>query len=370
MAGQPKPAFYVVLGVVVVGLIGFAIWRLSPKPTRPDRTDDIPTPNKDGLTGEKVPPNTRVDPADLTEKEYEIVPEQRLIPVKGTSAYTPLKETGGTVHFAINVWAGWAPIILANEGFKAGKVWKTPDGQEFKVELVLIDDVQAMREAYATGKVHIGWGTLDMVPLFLQTLVKEDGTPIDTRIMPRIYQQIDWSNGGDGIVVRKEIQTVSQLKGKQLALAQFSPSHYFALNMLVNGGVQPRDVKFVYTKTAFQAATVFNERPDIAGCVSWSPDIYKLIEVQGNRMLVSTADANKLIADVWFARADFARDYPGIIEGLVRGIFDAIDELTQEPADKAQPVKQRAAELMAAKEGYNLPVKVTLDMQADAHLTN
>ena len=32
-------------------------------------------------------------------------------------------------------------------------------------------------------------------------------------------------------------------------------------------------------------------------------------------MLVTTQTANKLIADVWFARADFAKDHPGIIEG-------------------------------------------------------
>ena len=34
--------------------------------------------------------------------------------------------TDHTVRFAINVWAGWGPIIFANDGFKAGKVWKTP----------------------------------------------------------------------------------------------------------------------------------------------------------------------------------------------------------------------------------------------------
>ena len=100
----------------------------------------------------------------------------------------------------INVWAGWSPIILANNGFKPGKVWKTPDGKDFKVELVLIDDPIAMRDAYAAGNVHIGWATLDMVPLFLEGLRK------DSRVMPRVFQQVDWSNGGDGIVVRDSDQ--------------------------------------------------------------------------------------------------------------------------------------------------------------------
>ena len=123
--------------------------------------------------------------------------------MQGISNYKPMADR--TVRFAMNVWAGWAPIILANNGFKAGKVWKTPGGKDFKVELTLIDDPVAMRDAYAAGNVHIGWATLDMVPLFLESLRR------DSRVMPRIYQQVDWSNGGDGIVVRENDQNRADL---------------------------------------------------------------------------------------------------------------------------------------------------------------
>ena len=161
-----------------------------------------------------------------------------------------------------------------------------------------------------------------MVPLFMEELKK------DSRMQPRIFQQVDWSNGGDGIVIRRNAAkdpqhpTVADLKGKKIVLAQNSPSEYFVLNALVNGGLQPGDVEFVYTQDAFQAAAAFNSDKSIAACVSWAPDIYNLSEVEGNHLLVSTATANKLIADVWFARADFARDHADICEGLVRGIFD------------------------------------------------
>ena len=261
-----------------------------------------------------------------TAKEYKYVPAAKLPPVQGISSYKPLEDR--TVRFAINVWAGWAPIILANNGFKAGKIWKTPGGKDFKVELILIDDPVAMRDAYAAGNVHIGWGTLDMIPLFMEALHK------DSRVMPRVYQQVDWSNGGDGIVVRDNIKTVADLRGKTIVLAQNSPSHYFALNALINGGVQPSEVNFKFTQDAFQAAAAFNADKSIAGAVSWSPDIYNLAKVKGNRMLVNTTTANKLIADVWFARADFAKDHPDIIEGLVRGIFDGMEALKSD-ASKA-----------------------------------
>ncbi len=145
-------------------------------------------------------------------------------------------------------------------------------------------------------------------------------------------------------------------------LALNSPSHYFALNMLVSGGVQPPEVEMVFTEDAFQAASAFSSRKEIAGCVSWAPDIYNLSKVKGNRMLVTTQDANRLIADVWFARADFARDHGPILEGIVRGIFDAMERLKQ------QSEKIKVSELMA--KGYNIPASDALSMLGDAHSTN
>lgn len=356
MPGKPKPAFYIAVGLVVVALIGFAIYRsdlLAPKAPQKDTGTINP---KELEASAEDPSGTAV----TTVKEYNFRPAERLPEVKGVSAYKTLQDN--TVRFAINVWAGWAPIVLANEGFKAGKVWKGPDGKDFKVELVLIDNPVQMRDAYAAGNVHIGWGTLDMVPLFVDSFHKPGAGEADSRILPRIYQQVDWSNGGDGIVVREKIKTVADLRGHKLVLAQNSPSHYFALNMLVAGGVQPSEVDMIFTEDAFAAAAAFNAQKDIAGCVSWAPDIYNLSKVRGNRMLVTTSEANKLIADVWFARADFAKDHPAIIEGLVRGIFDAMVDLQEEAARK------KAAELMA--KGYNIPAPDALNMLGDAHSTN
>ena len=354
MAGQPKGPFYVVLGVVILGLVAFAIYRADIFAPKGHEATKKPPEKIELPKGEEDDANSVT-----TEKKYVFVPKDTLPKVKGTSAYKPLADN--TVRFALNVWAGWGPIILANNGFKPSKVWKAPDGKDFKVELVLIDDPIAMRDAYAAGEIHVGWATLDMVPLFMDGFSKAG----DSRVMPRIYQQIDWSNGGDGIVVREKIKTVADLRGKKIVMAQNSPSQYFALNMLVAGGVQPSEVEMIYTATAFQAARAFEVKKDIAGAISWAPDIYNLSDPaksKGNRLLVTTKTANKLIADVWFARADFARDNPGIVEGLVRGIFDAMEEL------KVPEKKELCAKLMA--EGYQIPATDAMNMFGDAHNTN
>jgi NitT/TauT family transport system substrate-binding protein len=363
MAEQQRTGFYIAVALVVAALVGLAIVRwewVAPKPAGPVAEPGGPPGKIDLKEVSQSAESTQDTASPTTVKEYRFKPAEKLPAVKGTAAYKPLVNE--TVRFALNVWAGWAPIVLANNGFKAGQEWTGGDGKKFKVELVLIDNPVAMRDAYAAGEVPIGWATLDMVPLFLESFVDSEGNPRDSRIMPRIYQQVDFSNGGDGIVVRETVKTAADLRGKKLVLAQNSPSHYFALNMLVSGGVQPPEVQMIFTEDAFQAAAAFNAQKDIAGCVSWAPDIYNLSKIKGNRILVTTQDANRLIADVWFARADFARDHRPILEGLARGIFDAMERL------KEQPEKKKASELMAA--GYNIPASDALSMLGDAHSTN
>lgn len=360
MAGQPRPAFYLAVALVVAGLIGFAVYRsdiFAPKSTPTSSGGPGPGGGKDfgDQKIEMAPPST----TPTTVKTYDFVPAQRLPEVKETAPY---KLQDNTVRFALNVWAGWAPIVYANGGFKPGKVWKDAEGKEFKIELVLIDDPVKMRDAYAAGQVQIGWATLDMVPLFMESFVDKQGKPRDSRIMPRVFQQVDWSNGGDGIVVRENVKSVEDLRGKKLVLAQNSPSQYFALNMLLYGGVQPQEVNMIYTQDAFQAAAAFNTDRSISGAVSWAPDIYNLAKARGNRMLVTTGEANKLIADVWFARADFATEHAPKIEAIVRGIFDAMTDLKEEAA------KDKVAKLMA--EGYNIPEPDAKGMLGDAHSTN
>ena len=80
-------------------------------------------------------------------------------------------------------------------------------------------------------------------------------------------------------------------------------------------------------------------------------------------MLVTTQTANKLIADVWFARADFAKDH----RRQDRGAWCAASS-TPWKSSRRTTEKQKCAKLMA--EGYNIPASETIKMFADAHNTN
>ena len=112
--------------VVVLALIGFAIYRsdlIAPKPG--------PPPGGAGPQG-KIDPKEVAQPAEssqdtaspTTVKEYRFKPAEKLPPVKGTAGVQA--SANNTVRFALNVWAGWAPIVLANNGFKAGTGVEAP----------------------------------------------------------------------------------------------------------------------------------------------------------------------------------------------------------------------------------------------------
>lgn len=291
-----------------------------------------------------------------TVSEYKYLPSEKLPAVKGTSAYKwDAKQK--IVQFPINVWIGWLPIVAANGGFAPNENSVFYKKYGFKVNLKLIDDPVAARDAYAAGESHILWGTLDMMVLFAPELMR------DSRTAPRIFQQVDWSSGGDGIVVRGNIASVKDLKGKTIVYAQNSPSQYFINNLLLNAGIQPGQVKHKFTATAFEAAAAFVSDKSIDACVSWAPDIYNIPEkVKNTRVLTTTADANKLIADVWAVRADFAKDHPEIVEGLVAGIFDGMRMLKDETA--------KTAAMAQMAEGYGMPLDDVKGMAADAHSTN
>jgi hypothetical protein len=125
--------------------------------------------------------------------------------------------------------------------------------------------------------------------------------------------------------------------------------------------MKPADIRPKYTATAFEAAAAFVADKSVDACVSWAPDIYNIPDrVAGTRILCSTAESNKLIADVYAVRADFQRDHPEVVEGLVAGIFEGMDMVKDSP--------EQAAGWMA--EAFGMKVEEVMGMRNDAHPTN
>lgn len=350
----------IILSVFVIAGLVFGGWYFM-KSSEP-KTALVPSQTasvKTAAAEPKAAPQEKMAEAQdnstvTTVKEYKYVPAEKLPAVKGVSNYE-WNDTDKILKFSYNVWIGWLPVIAANHGTKPNTDSIFYKKYGFKVELVLMDDPVSARDAYAAGKVHALWGTVDMIALFAPELMK------DSRTSPRVFQQIDFSSGGDGIVVRSKIKSVKDMKGKTIVCAQNSPSEYFITTLMISAGLKPADVKMKYTSTAFEAAAAFVADPSIDAVVSWAPDIYKISErVAGTRILTTTSEANKLIADVYAFRADFCRDHRDIVKKFVAGVFEGIDY--------AKANNEEVTQWMA--DAFGMKPEDIRGMMNDAHTTN
>ena len=194
---------------------------------------------------------------------------------------------------------------MANGGMTANKDSVFTRDYGVEVEMLQIDDFEKSRDAFRAGGdkggVDIMWTTVDAYALEYGGL---------SRLNPKAILQYDWSRGGDAIAVDSSIRSVADLKGKRLACAEATPSHYFGLYVLTQGGLTNRDVDWVFTASAVDAANVF-KAGKVDAAVSWSPDVYVAArEREGGHILASTKEASNLIADVFVARGDFLRTAP------------------------------------------------------------
>jgi NitT/TauT family transport system substrate-binding protein len=230
------------------------------------------------------------------------------------------------IKVAIVTWGGYAGGIVANGGFAPNKDSVFFKDYGIQVEMLVIDDFEKSRDAFRAGGerggVDIMWSTVDAYALEYGSL---------TKLGPKAILQYDWSRGGDAIAVDGSIQSVAGLKGKKLACAEATPSHFFALYVLTQGGLTNKDVQWVFTSSAVEAANVFKAgRVDAA--VSWSPDVYIAArERSGARILASTREATNLIADIFVARGDFLDQHPEDARRFVAGWLKGVDMANANP---------------------------------------
>jgi len=360
----------IVLTLLVLGIVGFGMYRwwdkIAPKGKPEVRNIDV-NEIKKAIQAAKMAPT---DIPLLAGTNAATLVERSGIPaVSGVSDYTKNTKDGKlVVEFPINVWPGWAPIIMANAGMDPSDQSVFAKKYGFYVKLSVVDDPVKARDLFASGQSHILWGTLDMIALFAPELVK------DSRTVPVVCQQIDFSAGGDGVVARGDLRSINDLrsfggKRKKIVLAQNSPSHYLIMSLLIDAGIDPGDIDFKWAADAPSAAKIFVQDPSYDAFVGWSPDIYNVTDkLKGTRLVVTTGTANHLIADVWAVRNDFYRDNPQIVSGLVQGIFEGMDMVRKSPNDAAQALAHAFS--LPAEDCKNMVGKDGGITEGDAHLTN
>lgn len=149
----------------------------------------------------------------------------------------------------------------------------------------------------------------------------------------------DNSAGNDAIVAKPGITSLAQLRGKTVALEQFTVSHLFLYYMLRRQGVDPKEVE-VRNMTVGDAAAAF-----LAGSVDaatlWNPWIIRIQQEGRGNVLATSADAPGLIPDALVVRGEVLRARRDELVRLVRVWMEVVDFIRRDP--------QAAARIMAPK---------------------
>ena len=228
------------------------------------------------------------------------------ISVAGSAVAEPFK-------IAHTTWVGYGPLYLARDlgYFKEEGV---------EVELIVTEEKSLQMATLMGGKVEAVAGTVDEYLLYMKP-----------ESCLRYVVALDESNGGDGIVALKEIESVKDLKGRTVAANEGSVSQFWLNVLLKEAGLSQSDVNFV-NMTATDAGTAFVAgRVDAA--VTWEPHLTEGKQTDHGHLLVDSSATPGVIVDVIAVLCETAENRADEIKGIVRGWNRAVDYWTSNPAN-------------------------------------
>jgi len=228
----------------------------------------------------------------------------------------------------LDTWGGYAALFAANKGLAPSKDSLFYKKGHFAVQLVHVESATDQLTGYSSGQYPIIWASMDSLPLLY------DALRADKRVAPKVLGLFDWSAGGDGILAKSWVKTPADLKGKTVLTSSNTPYAFFLLWYLAQYGLTGNDVKVVWDDDGGKALKLFKENGEIAAWVSWTPYINDCLDpkspsyVPDSRLMISSKDANQLIADCYIVRSDFLQQEPKLAQAFVEAMMEGSQEIS------------------------------------------
>ncbi|MDR3591830.1 MAG: aliphatic sulfonate ABC transporter substrate-binding protein [Negativicutes bacterium] len=222
------------------------------------------------------------------------------------------------IIIAYTPWTGYGALFVAKEKgmFKS---------RGLDVELQSIEGVGDRKQALAAGKIQGMAASLDVSVSAVAEL------PL------KFVWAFDSSAGADGLIVKPEIKTMADLKGKQVAYHKGSASHLLLAALLDKAGMKESDIVSVDMKASEAAAAFMAGKVDAA--ITWEPHLSKAAKA-GGTILATSKDTPGLIADVLVFKDDYVKANSATVEKIVAAMAEATEYLQKNPADASKPIAE------------------------------
>lgn len=249
-----------------------------------------------------------------------------------TGSPTTRNPNDNTLRVQLVTWGGYAPGLYFNEGAQANARSRFKKEYGFNVDFKLENDLISAMNAWIAGEYDVLVQTADAFPLYT--------APDDINSFgPKAFMQVDWSRGGDAIIVKRGINTINDLKGKTIAVAVPSPAQTLLITSLEAAGLKYGDVKVVKTADNLKAAELFRS-DDVDAAVVWSPDdILATRDVPGSKILLTTVEQSNIIADIFFAKESFINKNKKMVNDFYEGWMKGLAEINSSPSNYNKAAK-------------------------------
>jgi NitT/TauT family transport system substrate-binding protein len=220
------------------------------------------------------------------------------------------------VKVGVSDWPGWVAWYVAEQ-----KGFFKKHGAD--VKLVWFANYTDSIAALSSGQLDANSQTWSdtMGPL-------AKGLPLKTILVN------DNSAGNDAVVASPKIKSIKDLKGKSVALEEFSVSHFVLATALAKNGMKPSDVKIVNLSAGDAAAAFMAGRVDAA--VVWNPWIHTIEQSGKGQSLFTSKDMPGLIPDLLVAQDKAIKAKRKDLVGMIKAWFDTVKFIADKPDEAAQ----------------------------------
>lgn len=243
------------------------------------------------------------------------------------------------ITLGLNAWPGYAFVFIARDKgiFEKNNV---------NVQLVLSKDIYRSEEMYKNGE-------LDGIFHVFSDIIVFNAEEIDTKV---VYVA-DYSESGDVIIGRPELNSLADLKGKKVSFEGVNSfSHIFVLRALEKAGLKETDLQFANIITADVLTAL--EKGEIDAGHTWEPVTTEALN-KGYKILGTAGDVPGTITDVLALRAKIIQDRPEEIQRIVKSLLEAREfvfsnrEEAMELMSKA--MKMNKGEMEEGVRGVHIP---------------
>lgn len=229
----------------------------------------------------------------------------------------------------VNTWGGFAPLAYLTNGSL------TPDENSIiykqygiKLNIKICDIFEDSRNVFKNTENAIVYCTTDALPVEMGA-----GSAMASLDVVQ-FAQVDWSRGGDMIVVNKGINNVAGLKNKTIAVAMGTASNTFLIKTLESNGLTLKDVVIKTVTDGIEAKNLF-----IAGAVDaaviWTPDDGDCLKsINGSKVLIGTETAAYVIADGLLGKKSFVENNKELLTKFVTAWLTANGEINNSDETK------------------------------------